>query len=97
MLGAIEIDQWYTQMLSGSWHWAVGTGPNEPLCTTRPVALRRLLGTTENALGLRDWLEERGHTLVVTSDKEGDGSELDKNLPDTDILITTVQNHAQLD
>lgn len=59
-------------------------------CTTHPVALRRLLGTTENALGLRDWLEERGHTLVVTSDKEGDDSELDKNLPDTDILITTV-------
>lgn len=49
----------------------------------------RLLGTTENALGLRDWLKERGHTLVVTSDKEGENSELDKNLPDTDILITT--------
>jgi hypothetical protein len=60
-------------------------------CTTHPVALCRLLGTTENALGLRDWLEERGHKLVVTSDKEGDDSELDKNLPDTDILITTVR------
>lgn len=57
---------------------------------------RRLLGTTENALGLRDWLEERGHTLVVTSDKEGDDSELDKNLPDTDILITTVGSARSL-
>jgi formate dehydrogenase len=59
-----------------------------------PVVLCRLLGTTENALGLRDWLKERGHTLVVTSDKEGDDSELDKNLPDTDILITTVRTAA---
>jgi hypothetical protein len=68
--------------------------PGKLPCTTHPVALRRLLGTTENALGLRDWLEERGHTLVVTSDKEGDDSELDKNLPDTDILITTVRTAA---
>lgn len=52
----------------------------------------RLLGTTENALGLRDWLKERGHTLVVTSDKDGDDCELEKQLPDTDILITTVRD-----
>lgn len=49
----------------------------------------RLLGTTENALGIREWLEERGHTLTTTDDKEGPDSELDRLLPDTDILITT--------
>lgn len=31
----------------------------------------RLLGTVENSLGIADWLKERGHEFVVTSDKEG--------------------------
>ena len=26
-----------------------------------------LLGTTENELGIRKWLEDQGHTLVTTS------------------------------
>lgn len=43
-------------------------------------------GCVENELGLRKFLEDRGHTLVVTDDKEGDSSELDKHLPDTDIV-----------
>merc|ERR1712000_563269 len=33
-----------------------------------------LLGTTENELGIRPWLEEQGHTLVTTPDKEGENS-----------------------
>ncbi|KAF8603542.1 NAD-dependent formate dehydrogenase [Ceratobasidium sp. AG-I] len=49
----------------------------------------RLLGTTENKLGIADWLKERGHELIVTSDKEGPDSVFQKELPDTDILITT--------
>merc|ERR1712000_302130 len=31
----------------------------------------QLLGTTENELGIRKWIEDQGHTLVTTSDKEG--------------------------
>merc|ERR1712169_24311 len=48
-----------------------------------------LLGTTENELGIRPWLEEQGHTLVTTSDKEGENSTFDRELVDADIIITT--------
>jgi formate dehydrogenase len=48
-----------------------------------------LLGCAENALGLREWLESLGHTVVATADKEGPGCELDTHLPDADIVITT--------
>lgn len=43
-------------------------------------------GCVENELGLRKFLEDRGHTFIVTDDKEGDASELDKHLPDTDVV-----------
>jgi len=49
----------------------------------------RLLGTTENELGLRKWIEDQGHTLVTTSDKEGDDSTFDKELVDAEVIITT--------
>lgn len=45
-----------------------------------------LLGCAENALGLTDFLRSQGHEFVVLIDKEG---ELDKQLANTDILITT--------
>jgi formate dehydrogenase len=45
-----------------------------------------LLGSAENALGLKDFLKEEGHEFVVLTDKE---KELDKHLPSTDVLITT--------
>ncbi len=48
-----------------------------------------MLGTTENELGLRKWLEEQGHTLVTTSDKEGENSKFDQELVDSEIIITT--------
>ncbi|KAI9808552.1 MAG: hypothetical protein M1825_003701 [Sarcosagium campestre] len=48
-----------------------------------------LLGTTENELGLRKWLEDQGHTLVTTSDKEGENSQFDKELVDAEVIITT--------
>lgn len=48
-----------------------------------------LLGTTENELGIRKWLEDQGHTLITTSDKEGENSEFDKHIPDSEIIITT--------
>jgi hypothetical protein len=49
----------------------------------------KLLGTTENELGIRKWLEDQGHTLVTTSDKEGENSTFDKELVDAEIIITT--------
>ncbi|PSS00803.1 D-isomer specific 2-hydroxyacid dehydrogenase [Coniella lustricola] len=48
-----------------------------------------LLGTTQNELGLRKWLEDQGHTLITTSDKEGENSTFDKELVDAEIIITT--------
>ncbi|BGP49232.1 formate dehydrogenase (NAD+) [Rhodotorula kratochvilovae] len=49
----------------------------------------KLLGTTENALGLRPYCKEHGIDLVVTSDKEGKDSEFNKHIVDADVLITT--------
>lgn len=49
----------------------------------------KLLGCTENELGIRQWLESQGHELVTTSDKEGPNSELDKHIVDAEIVITT--------
>jgi formate dehydrogenase len=49
----------------------------------------QLLGTTENELGIRKWLEDQGHTLVTTSDKEGEESTFDKELVDAEVIITT--------
>ncbi len=45
-----------------------------------------LLGCMENALGLRPFFEKRGIQFLASSDKEAG---LDRELPDTDILITT--------
>ena len=48
-----------------------------------------MLGTTENELGIRGWLESQGHTLVTTSDKEGENSKFDQELVDAEVIITT--------
>jgi len=47
-----------------------------------------LLGSVSGELGLRKFLETQGHTLVVTSDKDGKNSTLDRELPDTEIVIS---------
>ncbi len=48
----------------------------------------QLLGSVSGELGLRRFLEAGGHTLVVTSDKDGDGSVFDRELPDADVVIS---------
>ena len=48
----------------------------------------QLLGCISGELGLRRFLEEGGHTLVVTSDKDGEGCEAEKELIDADIVIS---------
>ncbi|KAI4339544.1 hypothetical protein MLD38_024476 [Melastoma candidum] len=47
------------------------------------------LGCVENALGIRDWLESKGHQYIVTDDKDGPDSELEKHIPDLHVLIST--------
>jgi formate dehydrogenase len=47
-----------------------------------------LLGSVSGELGLRKFLEDRGHTLVVTSDKDGADSVLDRELADAEVVIS---------
>jgi formate dehydrogenase len=47
-----------------------------------------LLGCVSGELGLRSFLEGAGHTLVVTSDKDGADSVFEKELPSSDIVIS---------
>jgi formate dehydrogenase len=47
-----------------------------------------LLGSVSGELGLRKFLEDAGHTLVVTSDKDGPNSEFEKELPDAEVVIS---------
>jgi formate dehydrogenase len=47
-----------------------------------------LLGCVSGELGLRKFLETQGHTLVVTSDKDGRDSVFERELPDADIVIS---------
>ncbi|MCU1736207.1 MULTISPECIES: NAD-dependent formate dehydrogenase [unclassified Pseudomonas] len=47
-----------------------------------------LLGSVSGELGLRQYLESNGHTLVVTSSKDGADSVLDRELHDAEIVIS---------
>jgi len=47
-----------------------------------------LLGCVSGELGLRKFLEDAGHTLVVTSDKDAEGCTADKELVDADVVIS---------
>ena len=47
-----------------------------------------LLGSVSGELGLRAFLEAGGHTFVVTSDKDGENSVFDRELPTADIVIS---------
>lgn len=48
----------------------------------------QLLGCVSGELGLRKFLEGLGHTLIVTSDKDGPNSVFERELPDADIVIS---------
>jgi formate dehydrogenase len=47
-----------------------------------------LVGDVTGALGLRAFLEQAGHTLIVTSDKDGEDSEFERRLPEADVVIS---------
>lgn len=46
------------------------------------------MGSVSGALGLKKWLNDLGHELVVTSDKDGPNSVFEKNLHDADVVIS---------
>jgi formate dehydrogenase len=48
----------------------------------------QLLGSASGELGLRKFVEGRGHELVVTSDKDGPDSVFERELPDAEIVIS---------
>ncbi|KAL6960609.1 formate dehydrogenase (NAD+) [Sarracenia purpurea var. burkii] len=54
------------------------------------------VGCVEGALGIRDWLESLGHEYIVTDDKDGPNSKLEKLIPDMNILIPTPFHPAYL-
>jgi formate dehydrogenase len=61
------------------------TLPTPKAIDFRPGAL---LGSVSGELGLRKFLEAAGHQLVVTSDKDGAASKLDRELVDAEIVIS---------
>lgn len=63
-------------------------GQTTPTPQTIDFTPGQLLGCVSGELGLRRFLEDRGNTYVVTSDKEGPDSALDRELPDADVVIS---------
>jgi formate dehydrogenase len=47
-----------------------------------------LLGSVSGELGLRGFLEGRGHELIVTSDKDGPESVFERQLPEAEVVIS---------
>ncbi|HEU4736977.1 MAG TPA: NAD-dependent formate dehydrogenase [Solirubrobacterales bacterium] len=47
-----------------------------------------LVGSVSGELGLREFLEGRGHRLVVTSDKDGPDSVFERELPQAEVVIS---------
>ena len=47
-----------------------------------------LLGCVSGELGLRKFLEDAGHALIVTADKDGPDSEFEQRLPEADVVIS---------
>jgi formate dehydrogenase len=47
-----------------------------------------LLGSVSGELGLRGFLEQRGHRLIVTADKDGPDSVFERELPGADVVIS---------
>ena len=62
----------------------------QPTPTPRSIDFKpgQLLGSVSGELGLRRFLESQGHTFIVTSDKDGADSVFEKELADSDIVIS---------
>ncbi len=62
----------------------------QTLPTPKAIDFRpgELLGSVSGELGLRKFLESQGHTLIVTSDKDGADSVFERELVDADVVIS---------
>jgi len=64
-------------------------GQTAPTPTSEPnFRPGALLGCVSGELGLRKFLEDRGHEFVVTSSKDGPDSVLEKHLADAEVVIS---------
>ncbi|MCW2889930.1 MAG: NAD-dependent formate dehydrogenase [Streptosporangiaceae bacterium] len=63
-------------------------GQSTPMPSAIDFTPGELLGSVSGELGLREFLEKAGHTLVVTSDKDGAGSTFERELTDADVVIS---------
>src|ERR1700730_2611063 len=67
-------------------HYPVGrTLPTPKSIDFKPAAL---VGSVFGELGLRKYLEANGHKLIVTSDKDGPDSVLERELHDAEVIIS---------
>lgn len=57
---------------------------------TGPLGFKpgELVGCVSGELGLRAWLEQHGHELIVTSDKDGPDSAFERHLPEAEVVIS---------
>ncbi|WP_158171102.1 NAD-dependent formate dehydrogenase [Rhodococcus sp. JT-3] len=65
-----------------------GDGQSLPTPTAIDFVPGTMLGSVSGELGLRKYLESNGHTLVVTSDKDGPDSVFERELADADVVIS---------
>mmetsp|Transcript_1299 Transcript_1299/g.2339 ORF Transcript_1299/g.2339 Transcript_1299/m.2339 type:complete len:444 (-) Transcript_1299:278-1609(-) len=63
-------------------------GQTTPSPTAVDFTPGELLGCVSGELGLRKFLEENGHELIVTADKDGDGCEFEEHLKDAQYVIS---------
>ena len=63
-------------------------GQTAPTPSTIDFTPGELLGSVSGELGLRKYLEGNGHTMVVTTSKDGPDSVLEKEIVDADIVIS---------
>ena len=63
-------------------------GQTTPSPDSIDFAPGELLGCVSGELGLRKFLEDAGHELIVTADKDGEDSEFERRLPEADVVIS---------
>ena len=63
-------------------------GQSTPSPEAIDFAPGELLGSVSGELGLRRFIEERGHQLTVTADKDGPDSVFERELPEAEIVIS---------
>jgi formate dehydrogenase len=63
-------------------------GQSTPTPERVDFAPGQLLGSVSGELGLRSFLKEGGHRLIVTSDKDGPDSVFERELPEADVVIS---------